>query len=149
MLKAKDIMTVDVYTVQESTEIKEFAALLEKTGVSTMPVVDSDNSLVGVVSATDLIDRDKPLHIPTVVSLFDWVIYLESEKNFEEQVQRITAQTVGEICTKPAISCGPETPVSEIADLMVTKKIHLIPVVEGDQLVGVVARLDIVKSMGA
>ena len=149
MLKAKDIMTVDVYSVRESTEIKEFAALLEKTGVSTMPVVDSDNTLVGVVSATDLIDRDKPLHIPTVVSLFDWVIYLESEKNFEEQVQRITAQTVGEICTKPAISCGPDTPVSEVADLMVTKKIHLIPVVEGEQLVGVVARLDIVKSMGA
>ncbi len=73
----------------------------------------------------------------------------ESEKNFEEQVQRISAQTVGEICTKPAISCTPETPVSEIADLMVTKKIHLIPVVNGEQLVGVVARLDIVKSLGA
>ncbi len=149
MLKAKDIMTVDVYSVQEATELTAFAALLEKTGVSTMPVVADDNTLVGVVSATDLIDRDKPLHIPTVVSLFDWVIYLESEKNFEEQVQRISAQTVGEICTKPAISCGPETPVSEIADLMVTKKIHLVPVVENDRLIGVVARLDIVKSLGA
>ncbi|WP_316347090.1 CBS domain-containing protein [Desulfuromonas acetoxidans] len=40
MLKAKDIMTVDVYSVQENTEIKAFAALLEETGVSTMPVVD-------------------------------------------------------------------------------------------------------------
>ncbi len=149
MLKAKDIMTVDVYSVHEDTELKAFAALLEKTGVSTMPVVDEANALVGVVSATDLIDRDKPLHIPTVVSLFDWVIYLESEKNFEEQVQRISAQTVGEICTKPAISCTPETAVSEIADLMVSKKIHLIPVVDEEKLVGVVARLDIVKSLGA
>ncbi|PLX97042.1 MAG: hypothetical protein C0620_01495 [Desulfuromonas sp.] len=149
MLTAKDIMSTDVYSVQEKTELKEFAAQLEKTGVSTMPVVDDNNRVIGVVSATDLIDRDKPLHIPTVVSLFDWVIYLESEKNFEEQVQRISAQTVGEICTKPAISCGIDTPVSEIADLMVTKKIHLIPVVNQDVLVGVVARLDIVKAMGA
>ena len=80
MLKAKDIMTVDVYSVHEDTELKAFAALLEKTGVSTMPVVDEANALVGVVSATDLIDRDKPLHIPTVVSLFDWVIYWKVKK---------------------------------------------------------------------
>ncbi|MCD6525838.1 MAG: CBS domain-containing protein [Desulfuromonas sp.] len=149
MLKAKDIMTVDVHTVTAATELKKLAALLEQTGYSTLPVVDDTDQLVGVISATDLIDRDKPLHIPTVVSLFDWVLYLESEKNFEEQVMRISAQTVDEICTKPAISCTPECPVSEIADLMVKNKIHLVPVVEDQKLVGVVARLDIIRVMGA
>lgn len=149
MLKAKDIMTVDVHAVTTGTELKKLAELLERTGVSTLPVVDDAEQLIGVISATDLIDRDKPLHIPTVVSLFDWVLYLESEKNFEEQVKRISAQTVDEICTKPAISCTPETPVSEIADLMVKNKVHLIPVVDELKLVGVVARLDIVRVMGA
>lgn len=149
MLKAKDIMTVDVYKVTAGTELKQLAALLERTGVSTLPVVDDADCLVGVVSATDLIDRDKPLHIPTVISLFDWVLYLESEKNFEEQVKRISAQTVDEICTKPAISCDPETTVAEIADLMVKNKIHLVPVVDEGALVGVVARLDLVRAMGA
>ena len=148
MLKAKDIMTTKVLTVTEETGVEELARLFEERGVNAMPVLDQAGQLVGIVTQTDLVEQDKPLHIPTVISIFDWVIYLESEKNFKDEVAKITARTVGSLCARDVVTCSPETPVSEIAEMMVEHKAHLIPVVEGKTLLGVVARLDIIRSMG-
>jgi len=147
MLTAKDIMTRDVYTVSEETDLKELAHRFVERNVNAMPVVDSVGRLVGMVSQTDLIEQDKPLHIPTVISLFDWVIYLESPKAFNDEVRKVTARKVGEICSREPVVCGLDTTVDEIASLMVEHKAHLIPVVDGDKLVGVVARLDMIRSM--
>jgi CBS domain-containing protein len=148
MLTVKEIMTRDVCTVHEDTELKELAALFVAHNYKTLPVVDTNGKLVGVISQTDLIEQDKPLHIPTVISLFDWVIYLESPKVFSDEVRKVSARKVGEICAREVITCTPETPVEEVASLMVEHKIHLLPVLEGEQLVGVVARFDIIRSMG-
>jgi CBS domain-containing protein len=148
MLKAKDIMTRSVHTVSTDTEVEELARLFVETGVSAMPVLDAAGALQGIVTETDLVEQNKPLHIPTVISIFDWVLYLESEKDFRAQVEKMTAKKVGEICTREVVTCTPETPVSEIAALMVDHKAHLIPVVEAGKVVGVVARLDIIRAMG-
>ena len=148
MLTVKEIMTRDVCTVHEDTELKELAALFVAHNYKTLPVVDTNGKLVGVISQTDLIEQDKPLHIPTVISLFDWVIYLESPKVFSDEVRKVSARKVGEICAREVITCTPETPVEDVASLMVEHKIHLLPVLEGEQLVGVVARFDIIRSMG-
>jgi CBS domain-containing protein len=148
MLKAKDIMTTNVHTVSTDTEVEELARLFVETGVSAMPVLDANGALQGIVTETDLVEQNKPLHIPTVISIFDWVLYLESEKNFREQVEMMTARKVGEICTREVVTCTPDTPVADIAALMVDHKAHLIPVVEGGKVVGVVARLDIIRAMG-
>ncbi len=148
MLKAKDIMTKEVHSVTEETGVDELAHLFEEKGVNAMPVVDKDGRLRGIVTQTDLVEQDKPLHIPTVISIFDWVLYLESEKNFQEEVKKITARTVGEICTRDVVTCTLDTPVNEIASMMVDHAAHLVPVLEDDRLVGVVARLDIIRSMG-
>ncbi len=148
MLKAKDIMTKNVIAVTPETGIEELARLFMEKGVSAMPVIKKDGELHGIVTETDLVSQDRPLHIPTVISIFDWVIYLESEKDFKKEVEKITAQKVAEICTTDVITCTPETPVAKIAELMTENKAHLIPVVEGTKVVGVVARLDIIRSMG-
>ncbi|WP_320055466.1 CBS domain-containing protein [Desulfuromonas thiophila] len=147
MLYAQDIMTCEVIVVREDTSLQDFARQLQQHRVSAMPVVDGEGHLVGIISATDLVERDQPLHLPTVVSLFDWVLYLESEKKFAEQVRRLTAETVGELCQRQVISCGPLTPVSEVAALMTRNRIHLVPVVEEGRLLGVVARFDIIRTL--
>lgn len=148
MLKAKDIMTTAVHSVAEDTDVEELARLFVTTGVNAMPVLDGAGRLKGMVTETDLVAQDKPIHIPTVISIFDWVLYLESEKNFREEVEKITARKVGEICSREVVTCSPETSVSDIAALMVDNKAHLIPVVDGEKMVGVVARLDIIRAMG-
>lgn len=148
MLKAKDIMTRNVISVTPETGVEELARLFIEKGISSMPVVQANGQLYGIVTETDLVSQDRPLHIPTVISIFDWVIYLQSQKDFKEEVEKITAQKVSEICSTDVVSCTPETSVAEIAQLMTDNKAHLIPVIEQDKVVGVVARLDIIRTMG-
>jgi CBS-domain-containing membrane protein len=147
MLKAKDIMTSDVHTVSPETSIEDLAKIFVDTNVNALPVVE-DGKLFGQVSQNDLVERDQPLHIPTVISIFDWVIYLESDKTFREEVRKMAARTVRDICRTGVPTCDSETPVSEIAALMSGKSAHLVPVVENERVVGVVGRLDIIRSMG-
>ncbi|BCG48113.1 CBS domain protein sometimes clustered with YjeE [Citrifermentans bremense] len=147
MLKAKDIMTKDVITVRRDTTVRDLAQLFAQHRISTVPVVDEEGLLVGIVSESDLIEQDKNLHIPTVVSIFDWVIYLESDKRFEKELQKMTAQTVGEIYAEEVFSVAPEAPVSEVADIMTSKRIQAVPVVEGRRVVGIIGRIDMVKTM--
>lgn len=147
MLTAREIMTREVVTVTTETSLKELASKFVETRYSNMPVLDNAGRLVGVISETDLIEQQKPLHIPTVMALFDGVFYLDSQKRFKEQVDRVTATTVGELCNKKPVVCAPGATVREIAALMSKHKVHLLPVVEADKMIGVVSRLDMIRSM--
>jgi CBS domain-containing protein len=147
MLTAFDIMTREVVAVTTGTSIRELAELMTLHRIGSVPVVDDQGALIGIVTESDLIEQDKSFHIPTVISLFDWVIYLESEKKFEKELMRMTGQTVGDIYTKEVVTVEPKTKVSEIADLMCDQKIHSLPVVDEGKLVGIVARIDLIRSM--
>ena len=147
MLTAQEIMTREVVTVTAETSLKELASKFVETRYGNIPVVDSAGKLIGVISETDLIEQQKPLHIPTVMALFDGVFYLDSQKRFKEQVDRVTATTVGELCNREPITCSPESTVREIAGLMSKHSVHLLPVVEEGDMVGVVSRLDMIRVM--
>ena len=149
MLKANEVMTKDVVTVRRETSVRDLALIFTERRISSVPVVDDNGDLIGIVSESDLIEQDKNLHIPTVVSIFDWVIYLESDKRFEKELQKMTAQTVGEIYSEEVFSVTPDTPVSEVADIMSSRRVHAVPVVEGRRVVGVVSRIDLIKTMVA
>ncbi|WP_136514076.1 CBS domain-containing protein [Geomonas edaphica] len=147
MMKAKEIMTKDVVTVGRDTTVRDLAKLFAERRISSVPVVDGEGLLIGIVSESDLIERDKPLHIPTVISIFDWVIYLESDKRFEKELQKMTGQTVSDIFSQEVLTVGPESPVSEVAELMTNKKVQAVPVVEGRRVVGIIGRIDMVRTM--
>ncbi|WP_298272127.1 CBS domain-containing protein [Geobacter sp.] len=147
MLKVRDIMTTDVVTVRLETSIRELAEIFTSRRIGSVPVVDDGGNLIGIVTESDLIEQDRNLHIPTVISLFDWVFYLESEKKFEKELHKMTGQTVADIYTASAETVTPETSVSDVADIMSTKKVHTLPVVEGRKLVGIVSRIDLIKTM--
>jgi len=147
MLTAGDVMTRDVITVKKETTIRELAELFARHRISSAPVADDNGNMIGIVTETDLIEQDKSLHIPTVISLFDWVIYLESDKKFEKELKKMTGQTVGDIFTPEAETVAPSTPISEVADIMSSRKIHAIPVVEDHKVVGIVARIDLIRTM--
>ena len=147
MLTAGEIMTKDVVTVKKETSIRELAEMFTVRKISSAPVVDGEGDLIGIVTETDLVEQDKNLHIPTVISLFDWVIYLESGKKFEKELNKMTGQNVGDIYTTEVETVAPTTPISEVADIMSTKKVHAIPVVEGRKVVGIIARIDLIRTM--
>lgn len=148
MLTAKDIMTKDVIAVTGDTTIEKLAKLLTEHKISGMPVLDDNGKLVGIVTENDLISRNKRLHIPTVVSIFDAVIYLESSKRFEEEIKRMIGTKVWDICTKKVITINKDTTLTEIATIMSEKKVHLLPVMEGEKLIGIIGKVDLVNALG-
>ena len=147
MLTAKDIMTKAVITVNPDTSIVELSSILVKNEISGVPVVDDSGMLYGIVTENDLIRRNQRLHIPTVVSFLDVAIYLESSKKFEQEVTRLTATRVGDICVRKVVTIGEDTPVVDIATIMSEKKVHLLPVVKAGKLVGIVGKRDMVKAV--
>ena len=147
MMKAQDVMTKDVITVRRETTVMELATLFSQSRISSAPVVNEAGELLGMVSETDLVEQDKSLHIPTVVSIFDWVIYLESDKRFEKELQKMTGQTVGDIYTEQTFSVAPQAPLSLVADIMSREKVHAVPVVDGGRVVGIVGRIDLIRTM--
>lgn len=147
MLNASDIMTTDVITVKKDTSLKDLAKLLYENHINGVPVVDDDGLLIGIICESDLIRKDKKLHIPTVVAIFDWVLYLESPKKIEKEIQRINATKVEDLYTKKVVTVDEKTPIDEIATIMEQKKIYTIPVMDGDRLVGVIGKADLLRSL--
>ncbi len=146
MLKATDIMTKDVITAKNDTTIEELARLLIDHKISGVPVIDDDNQLIGIVTENDLIKKNKRFHIPTIVRLFDAYFLLDSGK-VEDEIKKMVATTVGEICTKKVLSISEDTSLEEIATIMAEKHIHLLPVVKDNEVVGIVGKADVVRSM--
>ena len=72
---------------------------------------------------------------------------LEGERTLERELQKMTAQTAGEICATDVITVNPTDQVSKAADTMSDHKLHALPVVEGKKLVGMVSRIDIIRSI--
>ena len=147
MITAKEIMTKQVLTVTKDTPIKQLSDLFIKHKVNGFPVVDGDGQLIGIVTEKSLIEQGKNLHIPTVIALFDAVIYLESGKKFEEEVKHFNATLVKDIYTSDVVTISSDTNIHEIATLMSEKGVHSIPVVDGKNILGIIGKLDIIKGL--
>lgn len=146
MLKAKDFMTKDVITINSAATVEELARLLIEHRISGAPVVNNKKELIGIVTENDLISQNKRLHIPTIIRLFDAFIVLGSGK-LEEEIKKMAAATVEEICIKKVVSITEDTPLQEVATIMSEQKIHLLPVLRNNVVVGIVGKADIVNAM--
>ncbi len=147
MATARDIMTKNVLTVTRDMAIKDLSKMFIDNRVNGFPVVDDQGTVIGIVTEKNLIEQNKNLHMPTVIALFDAVFYLESTKNFQEEVKRYTGTMVGDIYHANAVTVSPETDVSEIAALMANKGLHSLPVVENEKLIGIIGKIDIIKAL--
>jgi len=147
MSTARDIMTENVLTVTQDMTIKNLSKMFVDNRVNGFPVVDEQGAVVGIVTEKNLIEQNKNLHMPTVIALFDAVFYLESTKNFKEEVNRYTGTTVGDIYHANVVTVSPDTDVNDIAALMANKGLHSLPVVENQKLIGIIGKIDIIKAL--
>ncbi|HMK55794.1 MAG TPA: CBS domain-containing protein [Dissulfurispiraceae bacterium] len=147
MLKAKDIMTKDVIAVSPSMTVEDLARILVERRISGAPVIDAAGDLVGIVTENDLIRKNKKFHIPTIVRLFDAYIMLDSKSRVEQEIKDMAAVTIGDIYRKEVVTVSEDAPVDEIATIMSEKSVHLIPVVEGRKIKGIIGKIDIIKGL--
>ncbi|MDQ0381162.1 CBS domain-containing protein [Amycolatopsis thermophila] len=129
-MRALDIMSRPVTTVTPDVPAKEAARILSTHGFTALPVVDDDERLVGIVTEADLIAGRVPpdARYPRP----------------EGQPHRAGA-SVGEVMTTPATAMAPGCDLAALARALLDARIRAMPIVDGDRLVGIVTRGDIVR----
>lgn len=147
MITAKDIMETKIISVTPDTDISQAVKILLENHINGVPVIDEDKKIVGILCQSDLIFQQKEVLLPPIFTLLDSFVPLASSSKMEEEFKKISAATVEQAMVKAPVTVSPDTPVSEIASLMVEKHFHTIPVVDDDQVIGIIGKEDILKTM--
>ena len=147
MIKAKDIMTKDVITVQPETEIVQAAKLLLEHHINGLPVVDKEGRMKGIICQSDLVVQQRKIPLPSFFIMLDSFIPLTSSKTIKKELQKMSAITVKDAMTPDPITVGPETGLEDIATMMVKHKIHTLPVLDQGRIVGIIGKEDILRTL--
>jgi CBS domain-containing protein len=147
MTKVSEIMTTEVITVSPDTKVTEATKILLDRRINGLPVVDAQNTLQGIICQSDIIVQQKKWPVPTVFTLLDGIIPLNSVSHLEKEVKKMSATTVQDAMTQHPTTTSPDAEIEEVAELMVSKNFHTIPVVEDGKLVGIVGKEDILKTL--
>jgi len=139
MITVSQIMTTELITLTPETEITKAAEILLTNRINGAPVVDEEGQLVGILCQSDLVAQQKNLPVPTIFSLLEGYIQLSPRK--------IAALTVGEAMTPDPVSVRPDTGIEAVAALMVDNNFHTLPVVDGNTLVGIVGKEDVLRTL--
>ena len=135
----QDLMTRDVIAVRPDTPLVEVARLLVEHRIGGVPVVDEDNVVLGVVSETDFVIKERSADYSR--SRFDRLI-----GRSDKDAAKVAAKTAGEAMTTPAIAIeGRVASVREAAIAMLERDINRLPVTESGRLVGILTRGDLVR----
>jgi CBS domain-containing protein len=151
-MRAVDVMTTEVITVDSNTSVQALAALLSERGISGAPVVDSDNRVIGVVSEGDLLRRietgteRRPERVAGHRRSW-WLDAIASNQDLARDYAKSHGRTVKDVMTPDVISVADTTELAEIAMLLETKRIKRVPVVRDGKLVGIVSRANLVRAL--
>jgi CBS-domain-containing membrane protein len=133
----KDVMSTHVMAVREHASFKEIATRLREQRVSAFPVVDLANKVIGVVSEADLLTKE------ALEGTVPGTLQSLARQRVRSQVNAVTA---AELMTKPAVTIGPDKPVTDAARLMFNMRVKRLPVVSDDgTLIGIVTRSDVLS----
>ncbi|WP_405234989.1 CBS domain-containing protein [Lentisalinibacter orientalis] len=128
-LCARDVMSPDPVTVDPSLTLAELRRRFEETHFGSFPVVAND-VLVGMVSEFDLLEACL-LRPTSMIPHFD----------------EILAMPVSAVMTKNCVSVAPDEPLSHVLEKMVPRRLKAVPVVDGDRVVGIIARTDLLVGL--
>ena len=131
----RTVMSTHVVAVRKSAPFKELAAILREQRVSAFPVIDDDCRVIGVVSEADLLTKEA---LDGVMPGVFTGMFRQQEKAKAEGV------TAGELMTSPAVTVGPDEPLTRAAQLMYGSRVKRLPVVDAEgKLIGIVTRTDV------
>lgn len=128
-------MTRDVVTVAPEDTVKHVGGLLTEWGFAAVPVVDAEQRLVGIVAEADILrgrlPADPRLHLRRDAPVTD------------EPPSRL----VREVMTTRVRSVPAAADVSDVAALLLAEQLRSVPVLDGERLVGIVSRRDLLRSL--
>lgn len=137
-----EIMTRDVVTVGPEATVSDVAALFAEKNISGLPVVDSKQRVLGVVSEADLLHRAENR---TVKRHSWWLAMLQSDAAAAGEFVRQRAVRVGDIMETEIVSVPESARIGVAANLLDKHNIKRLVVLRGEKLAGIVTRADIVR----
>jgi CBS domain-containing protein len=147
MITAKDIMTTQLTVLDPDMDFAAAAKILLDNHFNGAPVVNAEGKLVGILCQSDLVAQHKKLPVPTLITLLDSFIQLKPSKQLEKQASKIAALTVAEAMTADPVTVKPDSTIDTIAALMVDSNLHTLPVLEDGQLIGIIGKEDILRTL--
>lgn len=140
-LRVKDVMTPKPQCITAKTPLSEATHLLLSSIFTGLPVVDRDGRPIGVLTQGDLIKRaGLPLRLGLLA---------ETDRDDVEPImESLARRSVSEVMTVPVITITEDRPLHDAVDMMLTKKLKRLPVVDcHGKLVGMLSRLDIFRTV--
>ena len=150
-MKARDVMTTTVISVNPDAPISAIAKTLIEHGISAVPVIDHSRAPIGMVSEGDLIGRDDAAR----EARRDWrlTVLAEGEALSPEflGILRTPERRARDVMAAPAVTVGEDTDLGEVARLLTEYRIKRVPVVRADDgcVLGIVSRADLVRAMAS
>jgi CBS domain-containing protein len=147
---AAGIMDTDVPALGPEDDATRAIELLAEREIGALPVVNSENRVIGIVSESDLVlsDEQADLHLPHYFNIMGGVIFTGSMKGFEERLYKAFATNVRDLMSEDPVVVRTDDGVEKVARLIAEKHHNHLPVVDGDgKLAGIVTRADALAAL--
>ena len=146
-MQARDVMVSPVITVGKDATVREVASILLKERISAVPVVDTADKVVGIVTESDLMHRAEA---GTERAYSWWLHFLTDDATIAADYVKSHAAKVQDVMTSDVVTAAPETPLNEIATLLEERRIKHVPIVDKDSnLVGIVSRANLIQAVAS
>jgi CBS domain-containing protein len=142
-MNAGDVMTRNVVTVTPDTTVLELVSILLSRNISGVPVVDAENTLVGIVTEGDLIRRAE---LGTERKRGGWLAFFTATATMAQEYVRSHGTKVQDLMTPGVVAVARDTPLADVADLMEERHVRRVPVVEDGKVVGIVSRANLLRA---
>ncbi len=135
-------------TVRPEEPVERVLTLLREHGLQGVPVVDESGRCVGIITESDLVlaGEEEDLHLPHYFELFGGLVFLESQRHFEQRLRKAVAATARDMMTADPITIDAGASLQDAAHLISQRKHDRIPVVEDGRFVGMVTRVDVLSA---
>ena len=135
-------MTSDPVAVRAGASFKEIAGRLRQQHAAAFPVLDADDTVIGVVSEADLLPKE------ALEAGWEGHRGLLAGPLHRAERQRAAGVTASDVMSRPPVTIGAFDLVSHAAHVMYDRKISCLPVVDGGRLVGMITRADVLGVFG-
>ncbi len=148
---AQDIMQEDVVRLHTLTPIERAIELLEEYQISGAPVVDEAEELVGVLSMSDVLHRDRSVQRDGGEERYGYYRFnpLSDRDEFfsreDYELESLGRELVADWMTPKVVAVEPEASLKQVCHLMDEEKVHRVLVVVDKRVVGLISSLDIVR----
>ncbi|MGH8230556.1 MAG: CBS domain-containing protein [Steroidobacteraceae bacterium] len=144
-MNAADIMTRSPIAVHPQTSLKEALDCMLEHHLSGLPVIDAEGRLVGIVTEGDLLRRTE---LGTERQLSRWRALLEGPQHLATDYIQSHARRVEEIMTREVACVAPQATLTEVVQVLESRRIRRVPVLDNDHVVGIVSRSDLLRALG-